>query len=71
LLQAIRQVPLMGWLPLLGLWFGTGQGTELIVVSLSAFFPTLLNSYEGVANVERRFSRSGGSMASARGSASA
>jgi sulfonate transport system permease protein len=55
LLQAIRQVPLMGWLPLLGLWVGTGQGTELIVVSLSAFFPTLLNSFEGVANVERRF----------------
>jgi ABC-type nitrate/sulfonate/bicarbonate transport system permease component len=24
LLQAIRQVPLMGWLPLLGLWVGTG-----------------------------------------------
>jgi sulfonate transport system permease protein len=55
LLQAIRQVPLMGWLPLLGLWFGTGAGTELITVSLAAFFPTLLGSYEGVANVERRF----------------
>ncbi|AJP70666.1 ABC transporter permease [Sphingomonas hengshuiensis] len=55
LLQAIRQVPLMGWLPLLGLWVGTGRGTELIVVSLSAFFPTLLNSFEGVAGVERRF----------------
>jgi sulfonate transport system permease protein len=55
LLNAIRQVPLIGWLPLLGLWFGTGQGTELIVVSLSAFFPALLNSYEGVAHVERRY----------------
>jgi sulfonate transport system permease protein len=55
LLNAIRQVPLIGWLPLLGLWFGTGQGSELIVVSLSAFFPTMLNSYEGVAHVERRY----------------
>ena len=30
LLHAIRQVPMIGWLPLLGLWFGTGQGSELI-----------------------------------------
>lgn len=55
LLQAIRQVPLIGWLPLLGLWFGTGQGTELIVVSLAAFFPALLNSYEGAVDVEQRY----------------
>ncbi|UIJ46616.1 ABC transporter permease [Sphingomonas cannabina] len=55
LLHAVRQVPLIGWLPLLGLWFGTGRGTELIVVSMSAFFPSMLNSYEGVANVERRY----------------
>lgn len=55
LLQAIRQVPMIGWLPLFGLWFGTGQGAELLVVSLSAFFPTLLNSYEGVAHVEKRY----------------
>lgn len=55
LLHALRQVPLIGWLPLLGLWFGTGHGAELIVVSLSAFFPTMLSSYEGVAQVERRY----------------
>lgn len=59
LLQAIRQVPLMGWLPLLGLWFGTGEGSELIIVGLSAFFPTLLNSYEGVANVDPRLLEAG------------
>ncbi|WP_253201220.1 ABC transporter permease [Sphingomonas quercus] len=55
LLMAIRQVPLMGWLPLIGLWAGTGGASELIVVSISAFFPTMLNSYEGVAHVERRY----------------
>ena len=55
LLHAIRQVPLIGWLPLIGLWFGTGQGSELIVVCIAAFFPTMLNSYSGVANVESRF----------------
>jgi len=55
LLHGLRQVPMIGWLPLLGLWFGVGEGTELIVVSLSAFFPAMLNSHAGVVQVERRF----------------
>jgi len=55
LLHGLRQVPMIGWLPLLGLWFGVGESTELIVVSLSAFFPAMLNSHAGVVQVERRF----------------
>jgi sulfonate transport system permease protein len=55
LLNALRQVPMIGWLPLMGLWFGVGEGTELIVVSMSAFFPSMLNSHAGVAQVERRY----------------
>lgn len=55
LLHGFRQVPMIGWLPLLGLWFGVGEGTELIVVSLSAFFPAMLSSHAGVAQVEKRY----------------
>lgn len=54
-LHAVRQVPLMGWLPLLGLWFGSGEGSQLIVVCLSAFFPAMLNAQAGIADVERRY----------------
>jgi sulfonate transport system permease protein len=60
LLNALRQVPMIGWLPLMGLWFGVGEGTELIVVSMSAFFPSMLNSHAGVAQVERRYLEVGG-----------
>lgn len=60
LLHAFRQVPMIGWLPLMGLWFGVGEGTELIVISLSAFFPSMLNSHAGVAQVERRYLEVGG-----------
>lgn len=59
-LHALRQVPMIGWLPLIGLWFGVGEGTELIVVSMSAFFPSMLNSHAGVAHVERRYLDVGG-----------
>ncbi|MES2493227.1 MAG: ABC transporter permease [Pseudomonadota bacterium] len=55
LLNGLRQVPMIGWLPLIGLWFGTGEGSELIVVCLGAFFPAMLNTHAGVANVEQRY----------------
>lgn len=60
LLHALRQVPMIGWLPLLGLWFGMGETTELIVVSMAAFFPSMLNSHAGVTQVERRYLDVGG-----------
>ncbi len=54
LYHAIRQVPLLGWLPLIGLWVGNGDGAKLLIVSLAAFYPTVLNSYEGVTAVDRK-----------------
>jgi sulfonate transport system permease protein len=55
LYHSIRQVPLLGWLPLIGLWMGNGDGAKLLIVSLAAFYPTVLNSYEGISHVERRY----------------
>ncbi len=55
MLHALRQVPMIGWLPLIGLWFGTGEGSELIMVCVGAFFPAMLNTHAGIANVEQRY----------------
>ena len=55
LLNALRQVPMIGWLPLIGLWLGTGDTTQLIVIAMAAFFPALLNAHAGVAQVEPRY----------------
>jgi sulfonate transport system permease protein len=51
LLTALRQVPIFGLVPLLGLWFGMGEGAKLVLVSLAAFFPMALNTYESVRNL--------------------
>jgi sulfonate transport system permease protein len=51
LLTALRQVPIFGLVPLLGLWFGMGESAKLALVSLAAFFPMALNAYESVRNV--------------------
>lgn len=47
-LHALRQVPTLGWIPLLGLWFGYGETPKLLIAAKAAMFPLLLNSYEGL-----------------------
>ncbi|MBM3114578.1 ABC transporter permease [Jeongeupia naejangsanensis] len=54
-LNAVRQVPLLGWAPLLGLWLGNGEPAKLFVIAMAAFFPTLLGTYEGLRGVDRRY----------------
>jgi sulfonate transport system permease protein len=53
LYHGLRQVPLMGLVPLIGLWFGNGAGAKLLVVSLAAFYPVTLATAEGLRHVER------------------
>jgi sulfonate transport system permease protein len=50
--HTVRQVPLLGWIPLVGLWFGNGLLAKTLVVCLAAFYPMVLNTYEGLKNVE-------------------
>ncbi|WP_218673536.1 ABC transporter permease [Pseudomonas sp. ABC1] len=52
-LHSIKQVSLFAWLPLLSLWFGFGEGSKLAFIAWAAFFPVLLNTFEGVAGVPR------------------
>ncbi len=52
--QAIRQVPLLGYIPLISLWFGNEEPSKLLVVSLAAFYPTVLNTYEGLKGASDR-----------------
>jgi sulfonate transport system permease protein len=51
LLTALRQIPIFGLVPLLGLWFGMGESAKLALVALAAFFPMALNTYESVRNL--------------------
>jgi sulfonate transport system permease protein len=57
--HAIRQVPLLGLVPLFALWFGNGDTSKLIVVSLSAFYPVVLSTFEGMLQGDRRYQEVG------------
>ncbi len=51
--HAIRQVPTLGWIPLLGLWFGYDEFPKLLIVTKAAMFPLVLSTYEGLRNVKQ------------------
>ncbi|KFI54094.1 ABC transporter permease [Bifidobacterium callitrichos DSM 23973] len=52
--KAIRQIPMMAWVPLLVMWFGIGEGSKVAVIFLAAFFPILMNTIDGITRVDRK-----------------
>ncbi|MDR2165002.1 MAG: ABC transporter permease [Zoogloeaceae bacterium] len=55
LYHTVRQVPLLGWIPLIGLWFGTGEFAKNLMVVTAVFYPMVLHTYEGIRNVEKHY----------------
>jgi len=51
--HTVRQISLFAWLPLLTSWLGTGDGAKVLFIALSAFYPVVLGSFEGVRGVTR------------------
>lgn len=49
-LTAIRQVPLFGWIPLIAVLAGIGEGSKLAFVVLAAFYPVALNTTDAIRN---------------------
>ena len=52
LIEMLRPVPPLAWIPLSILWFGIGDTQNQFIIFLGIFFPILLNTIAGVANVE-------------------
>jgi sulfonate transport system permease protein len=49
--NALRQVALFAWIPLLTAWFGSDEFPKLVLIALAAFFPTVLNTAIGCRQV--------------------
>jgi len=52
LLQILRPIPPIAYIPLAILWFGLGNPPAFFLISLGAFFPVLVNTIAGVQNVD-------------------
>lgn len=53
-LTAIRQVPIMAWIPLLIIWFGIGENSKISVIFLASYFPILVNTMSGIASTDQK-----------------
>src|SRR5262245_2435106 len=52
LLEVLRPIPPLAWIPLSILWFGIGDTQNEFIIFLGMFFPILLNTIAGVRNIE-------------------
>jgi ABC-type nitrate/sulfonate/bicarbonate transport system permease component len=55
LLEAVRFVAPIAWVPFAALWFGTGIGGPTLIIFTGAFPPALINAYRGARFVETRW----------------
>ena len=49
--HTLKQFSLFAWIPLLSVWFGLGDAAKIAFLSLAAFFPVVLNTFEGIRSV--------------------
>ncbi|BDG02662.1 ABC transporter permease [Anaeromyxobacter oryzae] len=57
LVQVLRPIPPIAFIPLAILWFGLGNPPAFFLISLGAFFPVLMNTIAGVRNVDAIYLR--------------
>jgi ABC-type nitrate/sulfonate/bicarbonate transport system permease component len=48
----LRPIPPIAWIPLSLLWLGIGNAQNQFIIFLGIFFPLLLNTIQGVKNIE-------------------
>ncbi len=53
LFRAIRQIPMIAWVPLLVMWFGIGEESKVAVIFLASFFQILLNTISGIQRTDQ------------------
>ncbi|MRV71255.1 ABC transporter permease subunit [Duganella sp. FT92W] len=52
LLQVLRPIPPIAYIPLSILWFGLGNAPAVFLIAIGAFFPVLMNTIAGVRQVD-------------------
>jgi sulfonate transport system permease protein len=51
--HAAKQVAMFAWIPLMSVWFGSGELAKVLFIALAAFYPVVVNVHEGVRSVAR------------------
>jgi NitT/TauT family transport system permease protein len=62
LIQILRPIPPIAFIPLSILWFGLGNPPAIFLIVLGAFFPILMNTIAGVRHVDSIYIRAARSL---------
>lgn len=62
LMEILRPIPPLAWIPLSILWFGIGDTQNEFIIFLGIFFPILLNTVTGVKSIDNSLIRAGRSL---------
>ncbi|MFT3834130.1 MAG: ABC transporter permease [Micropruina sp.] len=57
IVQFLRPIPPIAYIPLAILWFGLGDPPAVFLIAIGAFFPVLINTITGVRNVDSIYVR--------------
>lgn len=49
--HTVKQISLFAWIPMLSVWFGLGDAAKVAFIAMAAFFPVVLNTFEGLRSV--------------------
>lgn len=52
ILQFLRPIPPIAWIPLTILWFGLGEGPAYALTAIASFFPIVLGTYFGASEID-------------------
>lgn len=54
LLQALRNIPSLAWVPLFILWMGIYETSKITLIAVGVFFPVYLNLMSSIQGVDRK-----------------
>ncbi|ACM20018.1 aliphatic sulfonates ABC transporter, membrane protein [Geotalea daltonii FRC-32] len=54
-IQVIKPIPPIAWIPLAILWFGIGEQSKVYIIFLGAFFPVIINTIDGIRQTDHKF----------------
>ncbi len=66
ILNFFRPIPPLAWIPLSIVWFGITDAQNQFIIFLAALFPIVLNTVEGVRDVERSLIRAARTLGASR-----
>lgn len=54
IIELLRPIPPIAWIPLAILWFGIGESSKVYLIAYGAFFPIVLNTILGVESIDKK-----------------